>query len=126
LKAKIDCGAEFVLTQLFYDNNDFFEFRDYMVNKLKVTVPICPGVLPILSTAQIKKFTALCGARLPKPLLEKLDEMADDDNAVREYGIEYASKQVEELLREGVPGLHMYTLNKTYSTEKVLKNVGLA
>ena len=66
LQAKIGCGADFVLTQLFFDNKDFFEFEDFLTRKLGVTVPICPGVLPILGTAQIKRFTALCGARLPR------------------------------------------------------------
>ncbi|HVR35648.1 MAG TPA: methylenetetrahydrofolate reductase [NAD(P)H] [Methylomirabilota bacterium] len=120
LKAKIDCGADFVLTQLFYDNSDFFEFRDYMTRKLGVTVPICPGVLPILSTAQIKRFTALCGARLPKPLLSRLEELVDDDEAVRQFGVEYATEQCQELLREGVPGLHLYTLNKAPSVSEIM------
>lgn len=126
LKAKVDCGADCVITQLFFDNEDFYRFYDYMTQKHQVTVPIVPGILPILSTGQIKKFTALCGARLPDPLLKKLDELAEDDNAVREFGIEYASRQCEDLLKFGVPGLHIYTLNKIYSTTKLLKNLGLA
>ena len=125
LKAKIDCGADFVLTQLFFDNADFFEFRDYLV-KLAVTVPICPGIIPILSTAQIKRFTALCGAELPKPLLNDLEKVGDNDEAAAEFGIDYATKQCEELLRKGVPGLHFYTLNKARSTTRILKNLGLA
>jgi methylenetetrahydrofolate reductase (NADPH) len=126
LKAKIDQGADFVLTQLFFDNADFFHFRDYMTQKLGVTVPICPGILPILNAGQVRRFTELCGARLPQPVLARLDELATDDKAATEYGIEYASAQIQELIREGVPGLHMYTLNKAYSTSRVLKNVGLA
>jgi len=124
LKAKVDEGADFVLTQLFFDNADFFEFRDY-VDKLGVSVPICPGLLPILSTSQIKKFTQLCGASIPKPMHSKLEELGDNDQAVTEYGIDYAARQCEELLREGVPGIHFYTLNKVYSTERVLRNLGL-
>jgi methylenetetrahydrofolate reductase (NADPH) len=108
---------------LFYDNSDFFEFRDYMTRKLGVTVPICPGVLRILSTAQIKRFTALCGARLPKPLLNRLEELADDDEAVRRFGVEYATEQCLELLREGVPGLHLYTLNKARSVSEIMTNL---
>src|SRR5271154_4513211 len=76
LKAKIDSGADFVLTQLFFDNQDFFRFRDYLVRK-GVTVPICPGIIPILSAHQIKRFTALCGAELPAPLLASLEKYAD-------------------------------------------------
>jgi methylenetetrahydrofolate reductase (NADPH) len=126
LKAKVDEGADFVLTQLFFDNADFFEFRDYMVKKLGVKVPICPGVLPILSAAQIKRFTTMCGARMPAPLVDRLNQMADDDEAATQYGIEYATRQCEELLRGGVPGIHFYTLNKARSTTEVLKNLGLA
>jgi methylenetetrahydrofolate reductase (NADPH) len=126
LKAKIDEGADFVLTQLFFDNADFLEFREYLTKKLGVKVPICPGILPILSAAQIKRFTTMCGAKMPAPLVEKLGTMAEDDEAASEYGIEYATKQCEQLLREGVPGIHFYTLNKARSTTGVLKNLGLA
>jgi methylenetetrahydrofolate reductase (NADPH) len=126
LKAKIDEGADFVLTQLFFDNADFFEFRDYLVKKLGVTVPICPGVLPILSAAQIKRFTTMCGAKMPSALVDRLNQMADDDEGATAYGIEYATRQCEELLRGGVPGIHFYTLNKVRSTTEVTKNLGLA
>jgi len=125
LKAKIDCGADFVLTQLFFDNADFFEFRDYLV-KLGVTVPICPGIIPILSAAQIKRFTTLCGAELPAPLLNDLEKLGDNDEATAEFGIDYATEQCGELLQNGVPGLHFYTLNKARSTTQILKNLGLA
>lgn len=126
LKAKIDCGADFVLTQLFFDNVDFLVFRDYLTKKLGVSIPIVPGIIPILSATQIKKFTALCGARLPEPLLGCLEDLKNDDEAAREFGVQYASEQCERLLREGVPGLHLYTLNKAYSTTKILTNLGLA
>lgn len=124
LKEKIDCGADFVLTQLFFDNKDFFEFRDHLV-KLGVTVPICPGILPILSASQIRKFTTLCGARMPAPLLEQLEKFGDNDAAATEYGIEYASQQCAELIQQGAPGIHFYTLNKAHSTTRVMNNLGL-
>ena len=126
LKAKIDRGADFVLTQLFFDNADFFEFRDHLVNKLGVTVPICPGIIPILSAAQIKRFTTMCGARMPAAVLSRLEELGDNDEGATEFGIEYATRQCEELLRAGAPGLHIYTLNKAHSTARILKNLGLA
>ena len=125
LKQKIDAGADFVITQLFFDNRDFFEFRDY-VTKLGVTVPLVPGMLPILSASQIKKFTTLCGAKIPPGMMAKLEEYGDDDEGVSAYGIDYATRQCEELLREGVEGLHFYTLNKVRSTTEVLRNLGLA
>ena len=126
LKEKIDCGADFVLTQLFFDNADFFEFRDFVAGKLGVQIPICPGVLPILSGSQIKKFTTLCGARIPEKMMARLEELGENDEAVTEFGIEHATKQCEQLLREGAPGIHFYTLNKAHSTTRILKNLGLA
>jgi methylenetetrahydrofolate reductase (NADPH) len=124
LKAKLDRGADFVITQLFFDNSHYFEMRDYLAG-LGVTAPIVPGILPILSTHQIKRFVALCGAGLPEALLTELEKHHDDDETVTQLGIEYASKQCEELLRGGAPGLHFYTLNKSRSTMAVLKNLGL-
>jgi methylenetetrahydrofolate reductase (NADPH) len=125
LKEKVDAGADFVLTQLFFDNADYFEFRDHVAGKLGVSVPLVPGVVPILSAAQITKFTQLCGARIPPALRERLDQLGANDEATVEFGIEYATRQCQELLRAGVPGLHFYTLNKSRSTVKVLKNLGL-
>ena len=126
LKEKTDAGADFILTQLFFDNADYFEFRDYVAGKLGVCVPLVPGIIPILNASQIMKFTQLCGAKIPPPLRSKLDQLAGNDEAAAEFGIEYATKQCEELLRAGAPGLHFYTLNKSRSTVRVLKNLGLA
>jgi len=126
LKTKVDAGADFVLTQIFFDNADFFEFRDYVAGKLGVDVPIVPGVIAILNPAQVIKFTQLCGSKIPPSLRAKLDALGDDEEAAIQFGIEYATRQCEELLRAGVPGLHFYTLNKSRSTIQVLKNLGLA
>jgi methylenetetrahydrofolate reductase (NADPH) len=126
LQAKVDAGADFVLTQLFFDNADFFEFRDHVASRLGVRVPLVPGIVAILSAGQITKFTQLCGAKIPPALRARLDQLADNDEAAAEFGIEYASRQCAELLRAGVPGLHFYTLNKSRSTVQILKNLGLA
>jgi len=123
LKAKIDCGADFVVTQLFFDNRHYFEFRDYL-QRAGVRVPLVPGIIPILSGHQIKKFTALCGAELPTPILRRLDDLGDDDAAVAEFGIEHASRQCAELLAAGAPGIHFYTLNRARSTTRILQNLG--
>jgi methylenetetrahydrofolate reductase (NADPH) len=123
LKAKIDRGADFVITQLFFDNRHYFEMRDALAAQ-GVDVPIVPGILPILTTSQIKRFVGLCGAELPAALLSEL-EKREDDEAVTAFGIEYATRQCEELLREGAPGLHFYTLNKARSTTEVVKNLAL-
>jgi methylenetetrahydrofolate reductase (NADPH) len=124
LKHKIDQGADFVITQLFFSNRDYLEFRDFLTG-LGVTVPILPGIMPILKAAQIKHIVALCGAKLPPDLVEGLDRLGADDEAVTEFGIDYATRQCEELLRHGVPGLHFYTLNKARSTTAIVKNLSL-
>ena len=124
LKMKIDHGADFVITQLFFDNRHYLECRDFLARH-GVTVPIVPGILPILSTAQLKRFIALCGAALPKPLVEELEKRDGDEEGVVQFGIEYATRQCEALLREGAPGLHFYTLNRVRSTTEVVKNLAL-
>ncbi len=124
LKSKIDAGADYVLTQLFFDNADYYEFRDFL-HKKGVKIPLVPGIVPILNAQQIKKFTAMCGARIPDVLSSKLDEIGADEAAATEFGIEYATKQCEDLLRNGAPGVHFYTLNKSHSTVQVLKNLKL-
>jgi methylenetetrahydrofolate reductase (NADPH) len=126
LKEKVDAGADFVLTQLFFDNADYFEFRDFVAGKLGVGVPLVPGIVPILNAQGIIKFTQTCGAKIPLPLRAKLDTLGADDEAAAEFGIEFATRQCRELLRAGVPGLHFYTLNKSRSTVQVLNNLGLA
>ncbi len=122
LKRKVDAGAQFLVTQLFFDNDDYYRFME-RTQRWGIDVPIVAGVLPILSTSQIRRFASLCGARIPDDLDAKLEQYADDDNAVREIGIEHSSMQVVDLWRNGVAGLHFYTLNRTYSTLKVLENL---
>ncbi|MBL9174912.1 MAG: methylenetetrahydrofolate reductase [NAD(P)H] [Verrucomicrobiales bacterium] len=126
LAEKIRAGADFVVTQLFFDNADYYEFRDYLTKKLGVDVPLIPGLLPVQSRNQTKRFTQMCGARLPDPFLSRLEALGDDDAAVTDYGIEYCSRQMEDLLKQGAPGVHFYTLNKPGSTVRVVRNLGLA
>ncbi len=126
LKEKVEAGADYILTQLFFDNADFYQFREHLTQRLGVRVPLVPGIISVLSASQIKRFTALCGARIPAPLGKKLEELGDNDGAVTEFGIEYATRQCEELLRQGAPGIHFYTLNKAPATLRILKNLQLA
>lgn len=126
LKQKIDAGADFVITQLFFENADYFEFHEHLTRQLGVEVPLVPGVIPILRANQIKRFATMCGARIPKRLAARLDEIGDDDKAVEEFGVQFLTRQCQELLDRGVPGLHFYTLNKAESTVRVLRNLGLA
>ncbi|MEP6669552.1 MAG: methylenetetrahydrofolate reductase [NAD(P)H] [Chthoniobacter sp.] len=125
LAEKINAGADFIITQLFFDNADYYEFHDHLVGKLGITVPIVPGIMPILSAGQTKRFVTLCGAKLPAQFLRRLDELDGDDAAVLAYGIEYATEQCASLLEFGVPGLHFYTLNKAHSTVQIARNLGL-
>jgi methylenetetrahydrofolate reductase (NADPH) len=125
LKHKIDQGADFVITQLFFDNKDYFEFRDYLTS-LGVRVPLIPGIMPILNANQIKRMVALCGAALPDKFVRELDRRGNDDEAVTQFGIEYATRQCEELLSAGAPGLHFYTLNRARSTVNIVENLGLS
>ena len=123
-KLKVDKGAGFLITQLFYDNQDFFRFVE-RARTAGIDVPIIPGILPILSTAQIRRFTSLCGAKIPDHLDQQLERFAEDDDAVRELGVEHATKQVKELWANGVPGIHFYVLNRSYSVSKILTNLDL-
>ena len=122
LKRKIDAGADFVVTQLFFDERDYFEFVSRARSRGIVT-PIVPGVMPVTNTAQIKRFTQMCGATIPGPLLAKLEVVAGDAQAVVEVGIEHATRQCRALLEGGAPGIHFYTLNRSLSTRNILANL---
>ena len=123
-RLKVEKGADFLVSQLFFDNEDFFDFTR-RAEQAGIEAPIIPGILPILSAPQIRRFTSLCGARIPEDLDRELDRFAADDRAVRELGVEYATRQVAELWENGVPGIHFYVLNRSYSVSKILKNLEL-
>ena len=123
-KLKVDNGAEFLITQLFFDNSDYFEFAE-RATAAGIGVPVVPGILPVLSGPQIRRFTALCGSKIPPGLDAELERLGGDDEAVRELGVEYAARQVEELWDAGVPGVHFYVLNRSYSVSKILSHLSL-
>jgi methylenetetrahydrofolate reductase (NADPH) len=124
LKEKVDAGADAIITQLFFDNQDFYRFSDDL-RKLGVTVPIIPGILPLQSSPQVRRFTSLCCSKIPAKLERELVTVENDDDAAVELGIEYATRQCEELIKFGVPGLHFYTLNKSHSVLAIHKNLAL-
>lgn len=124
LKQKIDAGADFVITQLFYDNDDFYRFRDIAV-KAGLDIPLIPGIFPIFSYRQIQKIASLCGARLPASLHEKIHAARDRDDLVEQYGIEYATRQSEDLLRNGAPGIHFYSMNRSRHVEQIVRTLPL-
>lgn len=125
LVKKVGCGADMVITQMFFDNADYFHLADFL-RGAGVEAPLFPGIIPVANAGQIKKFSAMCGAKLPEAFAARLDELGDDAEAVREYGIEYATAQCRELLDRGAPGLHFYTLNKSKAVLQILGNLGLA
>lgn len=122
---KVEAGAEFLITQLFYDWSDFLDMEDYLRNKRNVKVPIVPGILPFLNAAQIKRFTSLCGSKLPSPIKAKIEKYADDDESVRKIGVDVCTELCAKLMNR-VAGFHFYCLNRVPSSAEVLKNLGLA
>ncbi|MGI8980606.1 MAG: methylenetetrahydrofolate reductase [NAD(P)H] [Pirellulaceae bacterium] len=121
LQRKVSAGGDVVITQLFYDNADFFRFRD-ACQSLGITAPIVPGILPVTNLSQIQRITSLCKACLPRQLVEELSGK-DDPQWQFDRGIAYAAKQVQELIDAGVPGIHFYVLNKSQATGAVLRAV---
>lgn len=122
LKFKVDQGADFVVTQLFFDPTDFLRFRDRAADR-GVRVPIVAGVMPITNVGQVKRFTTLCGARIPSRLESALDRVQTDPEAVIQLGIDHAVQQCRTLLSEGVSGIHFYTLNRSRSTAEILRQL---
>jgi methylenetetrahydrofolate reductase (NADPH) len=119
LKRKVDAGADVVITQLFYNNEDFFHFRD-RCQAAGIKIPIVPGLLPVTNVAQIQRFASMCGAKLPPDFVAELARHADDAAGQFETGVDYAIRQAGELLDAGVPGMHFYVLNKSEATKRVL------
>jgi methylenetetrahydrofolate reductase (NADPH) len=124
LKAKVDAGASFLITQLFMDNELYFRFVDE-ARAVGIEVPILPGIMPITDVGQIKTITGMCGASLPPALLEALEWRAEDRDAVLQLGVAYATLQCAELLARGAPGIHFYTLNRSPATRAILSALRL-
>ena len=121
LQRKVAAGADVVLTQLFYRNDDFFRFRD-RCEELGIRIPIVPGILPVTNLSQIQRITALCGAQLPPEFVAELGRR-DDPDWQFQAGVEFATRQVQTLIDRGVPGIHFYVLNKSQATSAVLSAV---
>jgi methylenetetrahydrofolate reductase (NADH) len=124
LKEKIAAGAQFLITQLFFDNELYFDFVAE-VRAAGIDLPIVPGIMPITNAQQVKRFTSMCGASIPPALLAQLELRADDPDAVRQLGVAYASLQCADLLRRGAPGIHFYTLNRSPATRAIVSALRL-
>ncbi|MDQ2951247.1 MAG: methylenetetrahydrofolate reductase [NAD(P)H] [Chloroflexota bacterium] len=122
LKEKVDSGAEFLITQLFFEPDDYFRFVE-RARKSGIGVPILPGLMPVTNVAQIHRFTSMCGARVPESLRDLLDRAKDDEQSVIAIGVEWASDQARRLLAGGAPGIHFYTLNRSHSSQMVVQNL---
>jgi methylenetetrahydrofolate reductase (NADPH) len=122
LKFKVDAGADFLITQLFFDNNDYFDFIERS-RRIGIDLPIIPGIMPILSVPQIKRFTEMCGARIPARLLRQIETFQDDPLAVEKCGIEHATGQCQNLLDQHAPGIHFYTLNRSKATWEIFRSL---
>ena len=124
LKRKVDAGADFIVTQLFFHNDDFYRFRD-RVTAMKIRVPVIPGIFPILNYKQILRITELCGAKIPPALGERLCWLKDKPGEVEKYGIEYAQQQAWDLIRNEVCGLHICTMNQSRAARKIVRELAL-
>jgi methylenetetrahydrofolate reductase (NADPH) len=122
LKQKVDAGVDFLVSQLFFDNLDYFDFVA-RARAAGINLPIVPGIMPITNVAQVKRFTQMCGARIPKLLAKRLEGVAHDPEAVVRVGVEHATAQCKGLLEGGAPGVHFYTLNKSPATREVFLNL---
>jgi methylenetetrahydrofolate reductase (NADPH) len=119
LKRKVQAGAAFLVTQLFFDSKDYFGFVE-RARAAGISVPIIPGIMPITNLSQVKRFTAMCGARIPDDLLARLEATGGDAEAVSAIGVEHATEQCRQLIDGGAPGIHFYTLNRSRATVDVL------
>jgi methylenetetrahydrofolate reductase (NADPH) len=119
LKRKADAGADFLVSQLFFDNALYFSF-ERRAKAAGVAVPMLPGLMPITNFAQIERFVAMCGASIPPKLRVEMETRKGDVKAVEDLGVAYASMQASELLQAGVPGLHFYTLNRSPATRAIV------
>jgi methylenetetrahydrofolate reductase (NADPH) len=125
LKAKCDAGADYICTQLFFDNHDFFDFRD-RCRLAGIDIPIIAGIMPITSAAGMRRMAELAaGARYPAKLLRAIQRCGGDEEAVRRVGVHYATEQCRDLLENGVDGIHFYTLNKSQATREIYASLGI-
>lgn len=125
LKKKLNAGADVIFTQMFFDNNKLFQYAD-LLEKENINTPIVAGILPILSYEQLEKMLSLAKVTLPKKLIEQLEKYKDNKDDIRKVGIDFATEQCEELIANKIKGIHFYTLNKSYSTSKILDNLNYA
>jgi len=124
LKQKVDTGVDFLVTQLFFENRNFYDFLD-KTDAIGINCPITPGIMPVFKADQIKRIASLCGASIPAKLVLLMDKYGANDDDMRKAGIDYASSQIRNLIDNGVDGIHLLTMNRPKSTREILQNVGI-
>ncbi|MDR2879357.1 MAG: methylenetetrahydrofolate reductase [NAD(P)H] [Fusobacteriales bacterium] len=122
LKKKVDSGTDFLVSQIFFDNESFLDFRD-KAEKVGINIPLAAGIIPVTNAKQIKRITSLCNCKIPKKLERILNAYEDNNEAMYQAGIAYASEQIIELLSAGIKGIHIYTMNKTHAVKEILENI---
>jgi methylenetetrahydrofolate reductase (NADPH) len=122
-KQKIDAGADFAITQMFFDNRYYYEFRERCA-KHGITVPVLPGIMPILDCVKVKHFAGMCGSTIPQEVLDRLEPLQDLPEEMRKLGVEFAIQQSEDLIRNGVPYIHFYSMNRIDTMREILAAIG--
>lgn len=122
LKLKVDSGTDFLISQIFFDNEQFYQFRDKL-KKLNINVPVIAGIMPVTNAKQIRKITSLCGCTIPEKLKKILDRYEDNPKALKEAGIAYATEQIIDLMTSDIDGIHIYTMNKAEIAKKIMNSM---
>lgn len=123
LKTKVDSGTDFLISQIFFENEKFYEFKEKL-GKLNIKTPLIAGVMPITNGKQIRRITSMCGCSIPEKLKKILDRYEDNPIAMREAGIAYAMEQIIELISDDIAGIHIYTMNRVEASKKIIENIG--
>ena len=122
LKIKVDSGTDFLISQIFFDNEQFYEFRDKL-KKLNINIPLVAGIMPVTNAKQIRKITSLCGCTIPEKLKKILDRYENNPKALKEAGIAYATEQIIDLITSDIDGIHLYTMNKVETAKKIMESI---
>lgn len=123
LKTKVESGTDFLISQIFFENEKFYEFKEKL-GKLNIKTPLIAGVMPITNGKQIRRITSMCGCSIPEKLKKILDRYEDNPIAMREAGIAYAMEQIIELISDDIAGIHIYTMNRVEASKKIMENIG--
>lgn len=123
LKTKVESGTDFLISQIFFENEKFYEFKEKL-GKLNIKTPLIAGIMPITNGKQIRRITSMCGCSIPEKLKKILDRYEDNPIAMKEAGIAYAMEQIIELISDDIAGIHIYTMNRVEASKKIMENIG--